>query len=128
MDKAIFRQSIKDIVEIRLVEDGIGRLLWRDFGNGLSMARLARQGARELVLYRIAADAAPDAFLKHEHVDGEFYLVLHGKIADESGEYEPGDLVYLDANSVHTPRAIGDTLVLVLWPGGVRLVTDDKED
>ena len=128
MDKAIFRKSIKDIVEIRLVEDGIDRLLWRDFGNGLQMAKLARQGARELVLYRIAADAAPDAFLKHEHVGGEFYLVLRGKIADESGEYEPGDLVYLDANSAHTPRAIGDSLVLVLWPEGVRLVTNEKEE
>ena len=127
MDKAVFRKSIKDLVEIRLIEDAIGRLSWRDFGNGLSMARLARQGARELVLYRITGDAAPDAFLKHEHLGGEFYLVLHGKIADESGEYEAGDLVYLDENSVHTPRAIGDTLVLVLWPEGVRLVTDQNE-
>ena len=89
------------------------------------MASLAREGTQELVLYRIAADAAPDAFLKHEHVGGEVYLVLQGKIADESGEYEPGELVYLNANSVHTPRAIGDTLVLVLWPGGVRLVTEE---
>jgi anti-sigma factor ChrR (cupin superfamily) len=128
VDKQIFRKSIKDIVEIRLVKDGIDRLSWRDFGNGLSMASLAREGRRELVLYRIAADAAPDAFLKHEHMGGEFYMVLEGKIADESGEYEPGDLVYLDANSVHSPRAIGDTLVLVLWPEGVRLVTDEKEE
>jgi hypothetical protein len=28
----------------------------------------------------------------------------------------------LDAKSVHTPRAIGDTLVLVLWPEGVRII------
>jgi anti-sigma factor ChrR (cupin superfamily) len=128
MDTEIFRSSIKDIVELRLIEGGLGRLSWRDFGNGLSMARLARQGARELVLYRIAADAAPDAFLKHEHIGGEFYLVLHGRITDEYGEYQPGDLVYLDANSVHKPRAIGETLVLVLWPEGVRLVTDYKTE
>jgi anti-sigma factor ChrR (cupin superfamily) len=128
MNTGILRKSIKDIVDIRLVEGGINRLSWRDFGNGLSMASLAREGRRELVLYRIAADAAPDAFLKHEHVGGEFYLVLQGKIADEFGEYEPGDLVYLDANSVHTPRAVGDTLVLVLWPGGVRLVTGEGKE
>jgi anti-sigma factor ChrR (cupin superfamily) len=128
MDTGILRKSIKDIIDLRLVEDGIERLSWRDFGNGLSMASLAREGRRELVLYRIAAGATPDVFLKHEHVDGEFYLVLRGKIADESGEYEAGELVYLDANSVHTPRAVGDTLVLVLWPGGVRLVTDEKQD
>jgi anti-sigma factor ChrR (cupin superfamily) len=123
---AIFRTSIKDILDIRLVEDSIDRLSWRDFGNGLSMARLAKEAKRELVLYRIAADAAPDAFLKHEHLGGEFYLVLKGRIEDETGRFEPGDVVYLDAHSVHTPRAIGDTLVLVLWPEGVRLITEDR--
>jgi anti-sigma factor ChrR (cupin superfamily) len=90
------------------------------------MARLAKEGKRELVLYRIAADAAPDAFVKHEHLGGEFYLVLKGRIEDETGQFEPGDVVYLDAHSVHTPRAIGDTLVLVLWPEGVRLVSEEK--
>jgi hypothetical protein len=81
MDTGILRKSIKDIIDLRLVEDGIERLSWRDFGNGLSMASLAREGGRELVLYRIAAGATSDVFLKHEHVDGEFYLVLRGKIA-----------------------------------------------
>ena len=98
------------------------RLQWRDFGNGLAMSRLARAGSRELVLYRIAADASPNAFLKHEHIGGEFYLVLKGKIADETGEYEKGEVVFLDPMSVHTPFAIGETVVLVLWPAGVRLV------
>jgi anti-sigma factor ChrR (cupin superfamily) len=90
------------------------------------MARLAKEGKRELVLYRIAADAAPDAFLKHEHLGGEFYLVLKGGIEDETGQFEPGDLVYLDAHSVHTPRARGDTLVLVLWPEGMRVMPEEK--
>lgn len=126
MGTTVFRTSIKDIVDIQLVEDSINRLSWRDFGNGLSMARLAKQGKRELVLYHIAADAAPDAFLKHEHLGGEFYLVLKGRIDDETGRSETGDVVYLDAHSVHTPRAIGDTLVLVLWPEGVRLIAEEK--
>ena len=126
MSTTVFRTSIKDIVDIQLVEDNIDRLSWRDFGNGLSMARLAKEDERELVLYRIAADAAPDAFVKHEHRGGEFYLVLKGRIEDETGRFEKGDLVYLDAHSVHTPRAIGDTLVLVLWPEGVRLVAETK--
>ena len=43
-------------------------------------------------------------------------------IADETGEYDKGDIVFLDAHSVHTPRAVGDTLVLVFWPEGVRLI------
>ena len=118
----VLRRSLNDFLHIELDEAALNRLQWRDFGNGLSMARLAREDARELVLYRTAADASPDAFVKHEHIGGEFYLVLKGKIADETGEYETGDLVFLDARSVHTPRAVGETIVLVVWPAGVRLV------
>ncbi|MGZ8476540.1 MAG: cupin domain-containing protein [Candidatus Binatia bacterium] len=118
----VLRRSLNDFLAIQLDDTALARLSWRDFGNGLEMSRLARQGKRELVLYRIAADASPDAFVKHEHVGGEFYLVLKGKIGDETGEYESGDVVFLDPQSVHTPRAIGETVVLVLWPAGVRLV------
>ena len=118
----VLRRSLNDFLRIDVDDSALARLSWRDFGNGLSMARLAREGSRELVLYRIAADAAADAFVKHEHVGGEFYLVLKGKIADETGDYEKGDIVFLDAQSVHTPRAVGETIVLVLWPAGVRLV------
>ena len=121
-DTGVLRRSLNDFLSFELDEVALARLQWRDFGNGLSMARLARADKRELVLYRIAADASADAFLKHEHVGGEFYLVLRGKIADETGEYEKGDVVFLDPQSVHTPRAIGDTVVLVLWPAGVRVV------
>jgi anti-sigma factor ChrR (cupin superfamily) len=109
-------------LNIDVDDAALERLQWRDFGNGLKMSRLARAGKRELVLYRIAADAARDAFLKHEHLGGEFYLVLKGKIADETGEYEKGEMVFLDPGSVHTPYAIGETIVLVLWPAGVRIV------
>lgn len=118
----VLRRSLNDFLHVEVDDVALGRLQWRDFGNGLSMARLAREGARELVLYRIAADASPEAFVKHEHIGGEFYLVLKGKIADETGEYEKGDIVFLDAHSVHTPHAVGETVVLVLWPAGVRLV------
>jgi anti-sigma factor ChrR (cupin superfamily) len=118
----VLRRTLNDFIQIHLNEEGLQRLQWRDFGNGLSIARLAREGKRELVLYRIAADAAPDAFLKHEHIGGEFYLVLKGRIVDETGAYEKGDLVFLDPKSVHTPRAVGETLVLVLWPEGVRII------
>ncbi len=118
----VLRRSLNDFLSFQLDEAALDRLTWRDFGNGLGMSRLARQGKRELVLYRIAADASSDAFLKHEHLGGEFYLVLKGKIGDETGEYETGDVVFLDPQSVHTPRAIGETVVLVLWPAGVRLV------
>lgn len=118
----LLRRSLKDLIKIQLNDAGLENLHWKDFGNGLAMARLAREGARELVLYRIKADADPKAFLKHEHIGGEFYLVLKGGIQDETGVYSEGDIVYLDAKSVHTPRGIGETVVLVLWPEGVRIV------
>jgi anti-sigma factor ChrR (cupin superfamily) len=117
----VLRRSLNDFLRLELDEGAVNGLQWRDFGNGLSMSRLAREGQRELVLYRIAADAAPDAFVTHEHIGGEFYLVLKGRIADETGDYSKGDIVFLDPHSVHTPRAVGETVVLVLWPAGVRL-------
>lgn len=124
---AVLSRSLRDFLKIDLNNAAINELPWRDFGNGLLMARLAREGRRELVLYRIRPDAKPDAFSKHEHIGGEIYLVLKGRIADETGEYREGDFVFLDAKSIHTPRAIGDTLVLVLWPEGVRIVTDGAQ-
>ena len=123
----MLRRSLRDILRIDLNQDGVHKLTWRHFGNGLAMARLAREGRCELVLYRISADAAPDAFLKHLHRGGEFYLVLQGGIADETGEYREGDIVFLDAGSTHTPRAIGETVVLVLWPDGVRVLDAEAE-
>lgn len=119
---AVLRRSLNDFLSFELDDAGLDRLSWRDFGNGLSMARLARENNAELVLYRIREDASPDAFLKHEHLGGEFYLVIKGKIVDGTGEYERGDVVFLPPQSVHTPRAIGETLVLVLWPAGVRIL------
>ena len=119
---AVLRRSLNDFLSFELDDAGLDRLSWRDFGNGLSMARLARENNAELVLYRIREDASPDAFLKHEHLGGEFYLVIKGKIVDDTGEYDRGDVVFLPPQSAHTPRAIGETLVLVLWPAGVRIL------
>jgi len=118
----LLRHALKDLIKIQLDDEALAKLPWKDFGNGLLMARLARENKTELVLYRIEADADPKAFLRHEHVGGEFYLVLKGAIEDETGVYAEGDIVYLDRNSVHTPRAVGKTIVLVLWPEGVRVL------
>lgn len=121
-EMGLLRRSLKDLIKIQINDEALEKLQWKDFGNGLSMARLAREGARELVLYRVKVDADPKAFLKHEHIGGEFYLVLKGEIQDETGVYKEGDVVYLDPKSVHTPRGHGETLVLVLWPEGVRVL------
>ena len=91
---AVLYRSLRDFLKIDLDNGAVDRLPWRDFGNGLFMARLAREGRREFVLYRIRADANPDAFVKHEHIGGEIYLVLKGQIADETGDYREGDFVF----------------------------------
>jgi len=116
----VFRHDLTALVKLELDADAIAALSWKDFGNGSSMARLARDGETGLVLYRIAEDARQDAFQPHVHVGGEMYLVLRGAIEDESGRYEAGELVYLPPGSKHTPRGAGETIVLVLWPNGVR--------
>jgi anti-sigma factor ChrR (cupin superfamily) len=121
----LLRRSIKDLVKIELNDKTLEALQWKDFGNGLFMSRLAREGERELVLYRVSAGADSTAFLRHEHIGGEFYLILKGGIEDEYGVYTEGDIVYLDPNSVHSPRGIGETVVLVLWPAGVRIVKEE---
>jgi anti-sigma factor ChrR (cupin superfamily) len=118
----LLRRGLNDLIRIELNDGALARLPWKDFGNGLLMARLARENKTELVLYRIEADADPKAFLRHEHIGGEFYLVLKGAIEDETGVYAEGDIAYLDPASVHSPRARGETIVLVLWPEGVRVL------
>ena len=118
----LLRRGLNDLLRIELNDGALAHLPWKDFGNGLLMARLAREGKTELVLYRIEANADPKAFLRHEHIGGEFYLVLRGAITDETGTYAEGDIVYLDRNSVHSPRGVGETIVLVLWPEGVRVL------
>ena len=96
-------------------------LEWRDFGKGVQLAKLAREGEAGLLLYRIQADAPRDAFAPHRHVGGEAYLVLKGRIADETGSYPEGTFVWLPPGSHHAPWAEGETVVLVLWPEGVRV-------
>ena len=46
----LLHRSLNDILRIDLNVGALDQLQWRDFGNGLSMSRLARQGTRELIL------------------------------------------------------------------------------
>jgi len=48
--EAVLRRSLSDFLRFELDEEALDRLQWRDFGNGLEMSRLAREGQRELVL------------------------------------------------------------------------------
>src|SRR5207249_3626052 len=125
---SVLRYSIKNLMRVDLDMDALERLQWKDFGNGLSMARLARQGSRELVFYRGRADAAADAFLKHEQIGGEFYLRLRGKIIEETGEYENGksgwEVLDGSAGGVEEAAAAG---TLALWLSGSKELFDQHQ-
>lgn len=119
---ALLGFNLKPFIKMDLQLEAIDALVWRDLGRGVSIARLAKEGEASLVFYRIRADAPHDAFSRHEHPQGEIYLILQGAIEDEFGVHGEGEIVHLSAGSVHTPKGVGETVVLVLWPGGVRVV------
>jgi anti-sigma factor ChrR (cupin superfamily) len=114
-------RDLTDLLRIDLDETALDRLEWKDFGKGVRLGKLAREGKAGLLLYRIEAGAPRDAFAPHRHVGGEAYLVLKGVIADDTGRYPAGSFVWLPPGSKHTPRAEGETIVLVLWPEGVKV-------
>src|SRR5258707_11318718 len=101
----VLRRSLNDFLHMELDEAALNRLQWRDFGNGLSMARLAREDARELGLYRTAADASPDAFVKHEHIGGGVYFGSKGQNPAQKRAYAKGDTAVLYTPSGRTPPA-----------------------
>ena len=112
-------RDLRDLMKLELDAEALDALPWRDYGKGVQLAKLAREGQAGLVLYKVEADAPKDAFASHTHVGGEAYLVLRGVIADEFGRYEEGSFVWLPPGSSHQPWTEGVTLVLVLWPEGV---------
>ena len=118
--KALSR-DLTPFLSLGLDESALDALEWRDYGKGVKLAKLAREGDTGLVLYRASKDAPKDAFARHRHTGGEAYLVLKGVSADEVGRYPEGSFVWLPAGSTHTPWTEGETVVLVLWPEGVKL-------
>ncbi|HEX5135388.1 MAG TPA: cupin domain-containing protein [Planctomycetota bacterium] len=115
-------RDLTDLLRMHLDEAALDGLEWRDFGKGVRLGKLAREGKAGLLLYRIEAGAPRDAFAPHRHVGGEAYLVLKGVIADSTGRYPAGSFVWLPPGSAHAPWAEGETIVLVLWPEGVEVV------
>jgi anti-sigma factor ChrR (cupin superfamily) len=112
-------RDLSDLLKLDLDEETLDELEWRDYGQGVYLAKLAREGGAGLVLYRADAGAPKGAFAPHRHPGGEAYLVLKGVIADESGRYPEGSFVWLARGSKHAPWTEGETVVLVLWPEGV---------
>ena len=85
-----------------------------------SRLEVYREDACSLVLYEADSEVEVDAFMPHSHPGGEAYIVLEGEVWDEDGTYPTGSLVWMNPNTTHTPRTRGKTLILVLWPEGVK--------
>ena len=97
-------------------------IAWRDFETGVRLGKLKREEKCSLVLYDADTDVAVDAFMPHMHPGGEAYLVLEGEVWDDDGTYPTGSIVWMDKASEHNPKTRGRTLILVLWPEGVKIV------
>ena len=93
---------------------------WRDFETGVKLGKLKREEKTSLVLYEADSEVTVDAFMPHMHPGGEAYLVLEGEVWDEEGTYPTGSIVWMNRETTHTPKTRGKTLILVLWPEGVK--------
>ena len=96
-------------------------IAWRDFGSRTRLGKLKREEKCSLVLYDADTDIEIDAFMPHVHPGGEAYLVLEGEVFDDEGVYPTGSIVWMDKATEHNPKTRGRTLILVLWPEGVKL-------
>jgi len=96
---------------------------WKDFGTGVRLGRLAREDNTSLVLYDADAEVEVEAFQRHMHPGGEAYLVLSGEVYDEFGTYPAGSIVWMDPGTEHNPKTRERTLILVLWPDGVKVIS-----
>jgi anti-sigma factor ChrR (cupin superfamily) len=84
-----------------------------------------REGECSLVLYDADAEVEVEAFMPHMHPGGEAYLVLTGEVYDEFGTYPAGSIVWMDPETTHNPKTRERTLILVLWPKGVKIVQQE---
>ncbi|RAH15181.1 MAG: hypothetical protein CMB56_003440 [Methanobacteriota archaeon] len=95
---------------------------WKDFGTGVRIGKLAREGKTSLVLYDCKPEVEINAFFPHSHPGGEVYFVLDGEVIDEMGQYPKGSIVWMNPGSDHNPKTVGKTIILVLWPDGVKSI------
>ena len=118
-----FNHNLSDWLGISIDDDWLEEnVRWKDFGTGVRLGKLAREGDCSLVLYDADSEVEVEAFMPHMHPGGEAYLVLRGEVYDESGTYPQGTLVWMDPDTTHNPKTREKTLILVLWPKGVKIV------
>jgi len=119
----VFTKDLSDWLDITYDREWLEEnVRWKDFGTGVRLGKLAREGPTSLVLYDCEAEVEVDAFMPHMHPGGEVYLVLEGEVYDEEGTYPKGSIVWMNPGTQHNPKTRENTLILVLWPDGVKVV------
>ena len=117
----VFTHDMADWLSFNIDENWLEEnISWKDFGTGVRLGKLKREEKTSLVLYEAQSEVEVDAFMPHSHPGGECYVVLEGEVWDEDGTYPTGSIVWMDPESTHTPKTRGKTLILVLWPQGVK--------
>ena len=117
----VFTHDMADWLSFNIDEDWLEEnISWKDFGTGVRLGKLKREDKCSLVLYDADSEVTVDAFMPHMHPGGEAYLVLEGEVWDDDGTYPTGSIVWMDRETTHTPKTRGKTLILVLWPEGVK--------
>lgn len=117
----VFTHDMSDWLSFNIDEAWLNEnISWRDFDTGVKLGKLKREEKCSLVLYQAQSEVEVDAFMPHMHPGGEAYLVLRGEVWDEDGTYPTGSIVWMERESTHTPKTRGETLILVLWPEGVK--------
>ena len=71
------------------------------------------------MLYDADSEVTVDAFMPHMHPGGEAYLVLEGEVWVMMALPNWINCL-MDRETTHTPKTRGKTLILVLWPEGVK--------
>ena len=119
----VFTKDLSEWLDITYDREWLDKnVRWKDFGTGVRLGKLAREGATSLVLYDCEAEVEVDAFMPHMHPGGEVYLVLEGEVYDEEGTYPKGSIVWMNPGTQHNPKTRENTLILVLWPDGVKVI------
>ena len=117
----VFTHPMADWLGFSIDRDWLeANVRWKDFGTGVRLGKLKREDATSLVLYDADSEVTVDAFMPHSHPGGECYVVLEGEVWDEDGTYPAGSIVWMGRETTHTPKTRGKTLILVLWPEGVK--------
>ncbi|MEX0645252.1 MAG: cupin domain-containing protein [Parvularculaceae bacterium] len=89
------------------LKGGLGAVRWKAVAPGIAQSVLEADGYRPGVL-RLLKIAPGVRLPKHSHRGAELTLLLEGAYEDEIGHFARGDLVDLDQEATHSPRAVGE--------------------